>query len=145
MTTLSEYRLNPYPQYLWVVFSDNFDQASQKITRKLRKDSPTTPHFNTLAPEDYEQCLGFVTSHENVHIAYFHVNPEAKKRDSIFDECARGYQFSHEAVHVMSRAFLACGIHYDRENDEPAAYLLSYIVSCMYTEWMDVKDKFPNP
>lgn len=145
MTTLSEYRLNPYPQYLWVVFSDNPEEAYSKITRKIRRTDPTSPHFKTLAPEDNERCLAFVSSYNNVHIAFFNIFPDSSKQDSILEEPVRAHLFSHEALHVVSKAFLACGIHYDPENDEPAAYLLSYIVSCMYTEWMDVKDKFPSP
>jgi len=142
MTTLSKYKLNPYPQYLWVVFSDNFDQASQKITRKLRRTDPKAPDFRILSPEDPSKSLAFVTSYENVNIAFFHVNPSAPQMDSIFEEYARAYLFSHEAVHVMSRVFLSCGIQHDPENDEPTAYTVSHIVSCMYTEWDDMKGKF---
>jgi hypothetical protein len=144
MTTVSEYKLSPYPQYLWVVFTDDHEQAAEKITRKIRRTNPDAGHFKEVYRTLPENPLAFVSGWNNVHVAYFNASPEKYDNDSIFIEKTRAYIFSHEAVHVMSKVFSRCGIQYDPENDEPAAYLLSNIVSCMYTEWEDVKEKFTN-
>lgn len=39
---------------------------------------------------------------------------------------------SHEATHVATRMFEWLGIHLDANNDEPYAYLLGYISSCIW-------------
>lgn len=34
---------------------------------------------------------------------------------------------AHEIVHVINYIYLDCGIHLDRENDEPQAYLTGWL------------------
>lgn len=40
--------------------------------------------------------------------------------------------FAHELVHVISRTFDQRGIQFDTENDEPAAYLMSWLFRSFY-------------
>lgn len=39
---------------------------------------------------------------------------------------------SHEAIHVATRMFEWLGIKFDVDNDEPYAYLVGYITSCIW-------------
>lgn len=50
---------------------------------------------------------------------------------------------SHEASHVATRMFEWLGIHLDVNNDEPYAYLIGYISSCIWKTVSNIiyKDK----
>lgn len=105
---LKKLPVNPYSSELWIIISGNPDIDIKRLNKKF-------PGLSISWGKDYA----------------------AWTNDHYYDDCVIAVAFdascmdvstiAHEATHIANLVFKHAGVIFDKDNDEPLAYLIGWI------------------
>lgn len=114
------YEFDPiiYPRKIWITYDATSDELNKKFP---------SGDYNGNRFVDENSCYGvtYRTSDRN-------------NRGGILirfcdkEEAMEPWNMVHEAIHAAGHIFSYIGVNADFDNDEPFAYLVSWIVKCCY-------------
>ena len=138
MTTIKEIDITIYPVSVFVVCTDSYWQILSKVNAHFKRVCPSGEPFSNINVPDQDRCTAFVISSGTFIYIVLPFNKEETNRSCQlhFIPTLNGIT-AHEALHVTSVIMDLVGIRFDRNNDEPIAYLVGHIAEKATISFLD--------